>query len=131
MENLKAAGHDAQQPPDVVVVGEALIDVVTTPNSRVEHPGGSPANVAYGLGLLGVTTGLLTAIAPDARGTSIEDHLRRAGVTLLPGSKSLTRTATATATLGPTGPPHTTSTSTGTCHQQRRPTSPKSSIQVP
>jgi fructokinase len=103
MENLKAARHDAQQPPDVVVVGEALIDVVTTQNSQVEHPGGSPANVAYGLGLLGVTTGLLTAIAPDARGTSIEDHLRRAGVTLLPGSKSLTRTATATATLGPDG----------------------------
>ncbi|WP_284976837.1 PfkB family carbohydrate kinase [Arthrobacter sp. efr-133-TYG-104] len=103
MENLKAGGHDAQQPPDVVVVGEALIDVVTTPNSREEHPGGSPANVAYGLGLLGVTTGLLTAIAPDARGISIENHLRRAGVALLPGSKSLTRTATATATLGPDG----------------------------
>jgi fructokinase len=103
MENLKAARHDAQQPLDVVVVGEALIDVVTTPNSQLEHPGGSPANVAYGLGLLGVTTGLLTAIAADAQGTSIEDHLCRAGVTLLPGSKSLTRTATATATLGPDG----------------------------
>lgn len=103
MEYLKAARQDAQQPLDAVVVGEALIDVVTTPNSRVEHPGGSPANVAYGLGLLGVPTGLLTAIAPDARGKSIENHLRRAGVTLLPGSKSLTRTATATATLGPDG----------------------------
>ena len=96
MEYPKAAPQDAQQPLDAVVVGEALIDVVTTPNSRVEHPGGSPANVAFGLGLLGVPTGLLTAIAPDARGTSIENHLHRAGVTLLPGSKSLTRTATAT-----------------------------------
>ncbi|MBT2568916.1 carbohydrate kinase [Arthrobacter sp. ISL-85] len=103
MENFKAARHEAQQPLDAVVVGEALIDVVTTPNSQVEHPGGSPANVAYGLGLLGVTTGLLTAIAPDARGISIENHLRRAGVTLLPGSKSLTRTATATAAMGPDG----------------------------
>jgi len=103
MDYLKAARPDAQQPFDAVVVGEALIDVVTTPNSQVEHPGGSPANVAYGLGLLGVTTGLLTAIAPDARGKSIENHLHRAGVTLLPGSKSLTRTATATATLGPDG----------------------------
>jgi len=100
MEYLKAARPDAHQALDAVVVGEALIDVVTTPNSQVEHPGGSPANVAYGLGLLGVTTGLLTAIAPDGRGTSIENHLHRAGVTLLPGSKSLTRTATATATLG-------------------------------
>ena len=82
-----------------MVVGEALIDVVTTSHNKVEHPGGSPANVAYGLGRLGVNTGLLTAIAPDARGTSIEHHLRRAGVILLPGSKSLTRTASATATL--------------------------------
>jgi len=103
MEYLGAARRDAHQPLDAVVVGEALIDVVTTPNSRVEYPGGSPANVAYGLGLLGVPTGLLTAIAPDARGVSIENHLRRAGVTLLPGSKSLDRTATATATLGPDG----------------------------
>ena len=87
MEYLGAARRDAHQPLDAVVVGEALIDVVTTPNSRVEYPGGSPANVAYGLGLLGVPTGLLTAIAPDARGVSIENHLRRAGVTLLPGSK--------------------------------------------
>lgn len=103
MEYLQAARPDAQQPLDAVVVGEALIDVVTTPNRKMEYPGGSPANVAYGLGLLGVTTGLLTAIAPDARGTTIENHLHRAGVTLLPGSKSLARTATATATLGPDG----------------------------
>lgn len=103
MEYLKPARPDAQQPLDAVVVGEALIDVVTTPNRKMEYPGGSPANVAYGLGLLGVTTGLLTAIAPDARGTTIENHLHQAGVTLLPGSKSLTRTATATATLAPDG----------------------------
>lgn len=103
MEHLKAARQEAQKPLDAVVVGEALIDVVTTPDSQVEHPGGSPANVAYGLGRLGVHTGLLTAIAPDARGVLIEDHLRRAGVALLPGSKSLTRTATAIATLAPGG----------------------------
>jgi fructokinase len=103
MEYLNAAPDDGRQPLDVVVVGEALIDVVTTPDSQIEHPGGSPANVAYGLGLLDVATGLLTAIAPDARGTTIEDHLRRAGVALLSGSKSLTRTATAMATLGPDG----------------------------
>ena len=103
MDYLTTARHDAHQTLDVMVVGEALIDVVTTSHDKVEHPGGSPANVAYGLGRLGVTTGLLTAIAPDARGTSIENHLRSAGVILLPGSKSLTRTASATATLGPDG----------------------------
>jgi fructokinase len=99
MDYLTTARHDTHRALDVTVVGEALTDVVTTLRGRVEHPGGSPANVAYGLGRLGVTTGLLTAIAPDARGTAIENHLRSAGVILLPGSKSLTRTASATATL--------------------------------
>jgi fructokinase len=103
MDYLKTTRHDAHQPLDVMVVVEALMDVVTTPHEKVEHPGGSPANVAYGLGRLGVTTGLLTAIAADARGASIENHLRSAGVILLPGSKSLTRTASATATLEPNG----------------------------
>lgn len=103
MANPTAVRHDDQLPVDVVVVGEALVDVVTTPGSRVEHPGGSPANVAYGLGRLGVSTGLLTAVGADARGLSIENHLRSAGVTLLPGSKCLARTATATATLAPDG----------------------------
>lgn len=103
MDYLKTARPGAHHSLDVMVVGEALIDVVTTSHDKVEHPGGSPANVAYGLGRLGVTTGLLTAIAPDARGDSIEKHLSSAGVILLPGSKSLTRTASATATLEPDG----------------------------
>jgi fructokinase len=103
MDYLRTARPGTHRPLDVMVVGEALIDVVTTSHHKVEHPGGSPANVAYGLGRLGVTTGLLTAIAPDARGDSIENHLRSAGVILLPGSKSLTRTASATATLEPDG----------------------------
>lgn len=103
MDYLTTARQDIHPTLDVTVVGEALIDVVTTSQARVEHPGGSPANVAYGLGRLGVATGLLTAIAPDDRGTAIENHLRSAGVVLLPGSKSLTRTASATATLAPDG----------------------------
>ena len=88
---------------DVVVVGEALIDVVTSPEGTSEYPGGSPANVAYGLGRLGVNTGLLTAIGDDERGAAIERHLHSAGVTVLPGSYSLGRTASATATLATDG----------------------------
>ena len=93
----------AQQFLDVVVVGEALIDVVTAPEGTSEHPGGSPANVAYGLGRLGVNTGLLTSIGDDERGSAIETHLRNAGVTLLPGSYSRGRTASATATVARDG----------------------------
>lgn len=90
-------------PSDVMVIGEALIDIVQTPDETTEHPGGSPANVAYGLGRLGVPTSFLTALAPDARGEKIHRHLAGAGVKLLPGSWSLARTSTATATISPDG----------------------------
>ncbi|CAN7322616.1 carbohydrate kinase [Arthrobacter sp. LjRoot78] len=102
MHYLESAGP-SRQLLDVVVVGEALVDVVTSPEGTTEYPGGSPANVAYGLGRLGVNTGLLTALGEDQRGAAIERHLRSAGVTLLPGSNSLDRTATATATLASDG----------------------------
>ncbi|WP_427174719.1 carbohydrate kinase family protein [Arthrobacter sp. 92] len=102
MHHLESAGP-SRQFLDVVVVGEALIDVVTSPEGTSEYPGGSPANVAYGLGRLGINTGLLTAIGDDERGAAIERHLHSAGVTLLPGSNSLDRTASATATLAPDG----------------------------
>jgi fructokinase len=91
------------QPLDVIVVGEALIDIVTSTGGTIEHPGGSPANVAYGLGRLGVSTGLRTAIGEDRHGQIITEHLSSAGVQLLPGSTSLDRTATATATLAADG----------------------------
>lgn len=93
-----AAAHS-----DVVVIGEALIDVVASSQGTVEHPGGSPANVAYGLGRLGISTALLTSIGDDERGFAIERHLGRAGVALLPGSKHQGRTASATATLAADG----------------------------
>ncbi|MGO4230041.1 carbohydrate kinase [Arthrobacter sp. YAF34] len=85
--------------PEVVVVGEALIDVVHTVNGVTEHPGGSPANVAYGLARLGVSTGFLTSIGMDGRGFAISRHLSGAGVHILPGSQSAVATSSATATL--------------------------------
>jgi fructokinase len=88
---------------DVIVVGEALIDIVESDTGTIEHPGGSPANVAYGLGRLGVSTGLKTAIGEDRHGRLIREHLNSAGVQLLQGSTSLDRTATATATLAADG----------------------------
>ncbi|MGF6832286.1 fructokinase [Paenarthrobacter sp. TE4293] len=106
MDYQETATRDTPWALDVTVVGEALIDVVTTPNHRSEHPGGSPANVAYGLARLGVPTGLLTALGPDIRGKTIESHLSSAGVVLLPGSRSLKQTASATATLTPDGSAH-------------------------
>ena len=62
---------DPHPGPVVVVVGEALVDIVVTSAGTVEHPGGSPANVAYGLGRLGAATALLTSIGDDPRGAAI------------------------------------------------------------
>ncbi|KIA74892.1 fructokinase [Arthrobacter sp. MWB30] len=102
MHNTHGSGS-VQQQLDVLVIGEALVDIVNTREGSISYPGGSPANVAYGLGRLGVPTGLLTAIGDDEHGTAIAAHLHSAVVQLLPGSQSLERTATATATLAADG----------------------------
>ena len=85
---------------DVLVIGEALIDIVSAPGRpAVEHAGGSPANVALGLGRLGVGTQLLTRIGGDERGRLIRRHLEASGVRLVDGSMTSAPTSTATARL--------------------------------
>ena len=106
MHSKPLGGTSALSPagaPDVIVIGEALVDVVASPTGPIEHPGGSLMNVAYGLGRLGVSTALLTSLGDDARGRAIEAHLGRAGVELLAGSKNAVRTASATATIAADG----------------------------
>lgn len=71
----------------VVVVGEALVDVVRHEDGRsAEHPGGSPLNVAYGLGRLGHRVQFLGRIGDDGRGGRLRAHLAGARVDLFPGS---------------------------------------------
>ena len=83
----------------VYVIGEALVDVVRMAGSINEIPGGSPANVACGLGRLGVETTFLTHLAVDGRGQALVRHLTEAGVRLADGSSSAARTSTATAII--------------------------------
>ncbi|MEU1492496.1 carbohydrate kinase [Streptomyces sp. NPDC005776] len=66
---------------DLLVIGECVADVVRLPDAadRV-HPGGSPANVAYGLARLGHDTTLLTQLGADEKGRLIRAHLTGAGV---------------------------------------------------
>lgn len=99
-------GHQAQlsEPrhqthPHVLVVGEALIDIIAVPGSAKESPGGSPANVALGLARLGIRTSFLTALGPDSKGQAIASRLRAAGVEILPESWSLPATSTARAEI--------------------------------
>lgn len=79
----------------VLVIGEALIDIVEKEGGSVEHVGGSPANVALGLGRLGVEVSLLTQFGADPRGEAIEAHLRDSSVRLLVERAAATSTARA------------------------------------
>lgn len=84
----------------VLVVGEALIDVVSGIDGQVvEHVGGSPANVATGLARLGHPVAFATHLGADARGERITAHLRAEGVSLRPRGVVAERTCTATAAL--------------------------------
>ncbi|MFF3956095.1 carbohydrate kinase [Streptomyces sp. NPDC001890] len=66
---------------DLLVIGECVADIVRLPGAAEQvHPGGSPANVAYGLARLGHGATLLTQLGPDDDGRLIRDHLAGAGV---------------------------------------------------
>lgn len=82
-----------------LVIGESLIDIVEAD----EHVGGSPLNVAVGLGRLGREVDFLTSIADDAYGRRIADYVESAGVQLLSDSTAARRTATARSTIAEDG----------------------------
>lgn len=85
----------------VVVIGEALVDVIERPDGRVEHPGGSPMNVAVGMARLGVPAALVCALGDDARGRSIRRHVEASGVQV--AATAIERTSAAVATIDGNG----------------------------
>ncbi|GAB2620175.1 carbohydrate kinase [Nocardioides ginkgobilobae] len=90
--------------PDVLVVGEALVDVVHAADGTVvERAGGSAANVAVALARLGRRVRFATAYADDERGAVLADHLARAGVALAADPHVVVRSSSAVATIGPDG----------------------------
>ncbi|MFH8381655.1 carbohydrate kinase [Kitasatospora sp. NPDC018058] len=65
----------------VLVIGECVADIVRTDGAPdVVHPGGSPANLAYGLARLGRPAALLTELGADDNGRLIRGHLESVGV---------------------------------------------------
>jgi fructokinase len=83
-----------------LVIGEALIDIVERDGVALgEHVGGSPLNVAIGLGRLGRDVDFLTHIGRDDRGKRIVDYVEASGVQLVSGSTDAQRTPTALARL--------------------------------
>ncbi len=93
---------DAQ--PRVLVVGEALVDVVPDQDGQPQDfPGGSPANVAITLGRLGRDVRLVTLLGDDDRGALVRSWLEASGVTVLAGPTASGRTSSAVVTLDETG----------------------------
>lgn len=87
-----------------LVVGEALVDVVHAADGSIAaHPGGSPANVALGLGRLGREVALLCWLGRDDNGATVARHLEGSRVRLAEGSWGADRTSVATATLDASG----------------------------
>lgn len=82
-----------------LVIGESLIDIV----DGDEHVGGSPLNVAVGLGRLGREVDFLTSIADDSYGRRIAEYVEAAGVQLVSESRAAERTATARSTIAEDG----------------------------
>lgn len=97
----------AERPPrnrgEILCIGEAIIDVVEENLTRVEHVGGSPANVAVGLARLGHNVSLLTHLATDERAKLVANYLRDNKVAVIDGSFTAERTGTATVSLRPDG----------------------------
>jgi fructokinase len=84
----------------LLVVGEALVDIVTDPTgATAEHVGGSPANVAMGLARLDHPVSFATWLGRDERGRRVTAHLADHGVQVLAGSYGDAPTSTAVARL--------------------------------
>lgn len=87
-----------------LVIGEALIDIVERDGRALgEHVGGSPLNVAVGLGRLDRGVDFLTHIGDDERGRRIVEHVEASGVRLVPGSVTAAHTPTASAKVDESG----------------------------
>lgn len=60
----------------LTVLGEAIVDLVAENERRfVAHPGGSPLNVAVGLGRLGRPVSLAARLSHDSFGAMFREHL--------------------------------------------------------
>ncbi len=89
--------------PEIIVIGEALTDIVETASGTAEFAGGSPMNVAIGLARLGHDVSLVTRIGSDARGAEIKRHVEESGARIFPGSVIDEPQSTAKAVLDATG----------------------------
>jgi len=90
--------------PRVLVIGEALVDVVKIGAAVSQtYPGGSPLNVAVGIARLGIDTTLHTSYGSDSNGVLIGRHLAASGVRVTDASTSRVATSVSEATVDAAG----------------------------
>jgi fructokinase len=87
----------------ILVVGESLIDIVDRGGELTRHVGGSPLNVAFGLGRLGIPTVFATEFGDDQDGDDIIGHLASAGVQVERTNAGVRRTSSARARIAADG----------------------------
>jgi fructokinase len=93
------------RPGTIVVIGEALIDLVETGDDepRLARPGGSPYNVALGLARLQRSTSFAGRISHDPLGAVLRRHAERSGVDLTLSVDAAEPTTVALVELDDTG----------------------------
>jgi sugar/nucleoside kinase (ribokinase family) len=100
--------------PNVVVLGDLVLDVVLTPERPIERgtdvpgrvgirQGGSAANTARWLGRLGVRTQLICAVGRDGAGRSLVEQVRSDGVVVRAARIAGQRTGRIGVVVGPEG----------------------------
>lgn len=87
----------------IVVVGEALVDVVPAEDGARDLPGGSPANVAVTLARLGRQVTLVTTLGDDTRGDLVRSWLEASGVDVVAEPPRSGRTSSAAVVLDEDG----------------------------
>lgn len=95
----RCVGQTGGMTSQVLVIGEALIDIVETVGGDRELVGGSPANVAIGLARQGHDVTLLTRLGRDDRGARIAAQVEESGAVVADESWSDAATSTARARL--------------------------------
>jgi len=88
----------------IEVIGESVVDCVERRDGTVTtHPGGSAANVAFGLARLGREVAFLTQLGADSHGALMRRHLEGVGVRLGRSGDVAARTPSAGAQLDASG----------------------------
>lgn len=87
----------------VLVIGESLIDILSDSKGESFHPGGSPFNVARGLGGFGFAVRLHTQLGEDVHGRTLHSILSSAGVQMSAASLQPGPSSTAAALIASDG----------------------------